>query len=114
MNFRFLLETQTMPAKSLILKPTTFADFAALYRFLRAEPMRKLLSSGQVETIADILDASLPGDVALEQRTLKGVTYVHLDGDFFGSVTQAGRFVAPAGPAKMGAPMTRRQIPTKF
>ena len=103
-----------MPAKAFILKPTTFANFAALYRFLRAEPMRRLLSSGQVETIADILDASLPGDVALEQRTPKGVTYVHLDGDFFGSVTQAGKFVAPAGPARLGAPMTRRQIPTKF
>lgn len=102
-----------MPAKTLILKPTTFADFAALFRFLRSAPMRPLISSGQCETVADVLDASLPGDVSIEQRTPKGVLYLYLDGAPFGTVTQAGRFVAPAGVGALGAPMTRRQIPTK-
>lgn len=102
-----------MPAKTLILKPTTFSDFAAFFRFLRAEPMRALLSSGQRETIADVLDASLPADVSMEQRTPKGVTYLYIDDAFFGTVTQNGSYVAPPGEGGLASPLTRRNLARK-
>lgn len=86
-----------MASKSTILRATSFEDFASLFRFLRSPAMRPLLSMGQVETLADVIDANLPADVTLEQRTPKGTVYITLDGDDYGTVNQAGRYLAPAG-----------------
>lgn len=88
-----------MPAKLPILNATTFDDFATLYRFLRSDAMRAKLSIGQVETLADVIDAKLPADVSLEQRTPKGTTYFYIDGVFFGRVNSAGRYLAPGANA---------------
>jgi hypothetical protein len=102
-----------MTAKSIILSAMQFANFADLYRFLRADPMRRLLSSGQVETIADVIDANLPASVMLEQRSPKGTTYIHINDVFFGSVNHTGRYVAPPGKGSLGAPITRRNQPNR-
>lgn len=103
--------TQKMASKSYILKTTTFANFANLYRFLRTAPMRALISSGQCETIADVIDASLPADIALEQRTPKGTVYIYIDGDYFGTVSQNGTYAAPKGATSLGAPLSRLNLP---
>lgn len=84
-----------MTAKTTILRATSFDDFAALFRFLRSDAMRPYLSRGQVESIADICDAKLPADVMLEQRTIKGTTYVHVDGELLATVNQAGTVKFP-------------------
>lgn len=84
-----------MTAKTTILHTTSFDDFASLFRFLRSDTMRRYLSRGQVESIADICDARLPADVTLEQRTIKGTTYVYVDGDFLATVNQAGAVKYP-------------------
>ncbi len=79
-----------MTAKTTILRTTSFNDFASFFRFLRSDKMRPFLSIGQVETIADIVDAKLPGDVTIDQRTPKGTTYIYVEGEFIASVNQAG------------------------
>lgn len=84
-----------MPAKMIILKPTTFDDFASLYRFLRSPQMRPFLTVGQAETIADVLDCNLPNDVSLMQRTPKGQTYLYLEDEFFGFVSPRAKFARP-------------------
>lgn len=87
-----------MTAKTTILRKTTFKDFGELYRFLRSDAMRAYLSRGQVETIADVLDASLPDDVTLEQRTPKGTTYLYIDDELRGTVNQTGQYRPPHAP----------------
>lgn len=84
-----------MTAKTTILHATSFNDFASLFRFLRSDTMRPYLSRGQVESIADISDAKLPADVTLEQRTIKGTTYVYIDDEFLATVNQAGTVKYP-------------------
>lgn len=84
-----------MASRSLILRATTFDDFASFFKFLRGADMRPLISSGQAETLADIVDARLPADIVLEQRTPKGTIYVYLDNDYFASVNQAGAVKFP-------------------
>lgn len=84
-----------MPVKTCILAATTFFDFAELYRFLRSDAMRAKLTIGQVETLADIIDARLPADVALEQRTPKGTTYCYVDDELIARVNAAGRYLVP-------------------
>lgn len=99
-----------MASKSTILRATSFEDFASLFRFLRSPGMRPLLSLGQVETLADVIDANLPADVALEQRTPKGTVYITLDGDDYGTVNQAGRYLAPSGSGQF---LTRKDLRKK-
>jgi hypothetical protein len=84
-----------MAIKSFILGATHFDDFATIFRFLRSVDMRALISRGQAETLADILDARLPARVSLEQRTPKGTIYAHLNGAFFASVSQSGAVKYP-------------------
>jgi hypothetical protein len=85
-----------MANKTIILNTTTFKDFGELFRHLRTPAMRALVSVGQAETIADIADANLPGDVKLEQRTPKGTIYVHIEDDYAGAVNQAGKYIHPS------------------
>lgn len=84
-----------MADKSTILRASRFDDFAAFFRFLRSADMRALVSSGQAETLADIVDARLPADVALEQRTPKGTIYTHINGELFATVSQSGAVKFP-------------------
>jgi hypothetical protein len=84
-----------MASRSSILRATSFDNFASFFKFLRGANMRQLISSGQAETLADIVDARLPADVTLEQRTPKGTIYVYLDNDYFASVSQSGAVKFP-------------------
>lgn len=84
-----------MASRSIILSATSFADFATFFKFLRGADMRPLVSRGQAETLADIVDARLPADIVLEQRTPKGTIYVYLDDDYFASVSQSGAVKFP-------------------
>lgn len=100
-----------MAAKHTILATTSFANFADLYRTLRKPVLRTFISSGQCETIADVIDASLPADISLEQRTPKGTVYIYIDGDYFGTVSQNGTYAAPKGETKWGAPLSSLNLP---
>jgi hypothetical protein len=84
-----------MAIKSPILHASSFDDFAAFFRFLRSPEMRPLVSSGQAETLADIIDARLPADITLEQRTPKGTIYAYVEGEYFASVSQSGAVKYP-------------------
>ena len=84
-----------MASRSSILRATSFDDFASFFKFLRGADMRPLISSGQAETLADIVDARLPANVTLEQRTPKGTVYVYLSDDYFASVSQSGAVKFP-------------------
>lgn len=84
-----------MASRSPILRATSFDDFASFFKFLRGANMRALVSSGQAETLADIIDARLPAEITLEQRTPKGTIYAHINGEFFASVSQSGAVKYP-------------------
>lgn len=84
-----------MADKSSIMRASPFDDFASFFRFLRCTDMRALVSSGQAETLADIIDARLPAEITLEQRTPKGTIYAHINGEFFASVSQSGAVKYP-------------------
>ncbi len=84
-----------MADKSPILRATSFNDYASLFRFLRSPGMRALVSSGQAETLVDIIDARLPADITLEQRTPKGTIYAYIEGEYFASVSQSGAVKYP-------------------
>jgi hypothetical protein len=84
-----------MADKSPLVKEASFDDFAALYRFLRSPEMRVFISSGQAETLADIIDARLPASVSLDQRTPKGTIYAYLNRALFATVSQSGAVKFP-------------------